>query len=106
LGEKHLITIDLIQEIMRNDGTTYLDISNMLMNGRAELAAIRGLIKQVRIIQLNIPRSTAVVAYEKYLNEHFTLPAEDFTEWQEWLPEPNTQSEQDYKTIIRENHVG
>nr|WP_125554209.1 hypothetical protein [Loigolactobacillus jiayinensis] len=101
-----MITIDLIQEITRNDGTTYFDISNMLMNGRAELAAIRGLIKQVRIIQLNIPHSTAVTAYEAYLNEHFKLPAEDFTQWQEWLPEPDTQSEKDYQTIIRENHVG
>ncbi|MFD0897009.1 hypothetical protein [Loigolactobacillus binensis] len=101
-----MITIDLIQEITRNDGTTYLDISNMMMNGRAELAAIRKMIKQVRIIQLNIPRSTAVVAYEQYLNQHFTMPAENFTTWEEWLPEVGTQSEAEYRTIIRENHVG
>ncbi len=101
-----LITIDLIQEITRIDGTTYFDISNMVMNGRAELAAIHGLIKQVRIIQLNIPRSTAVAAYEDYLNAHFTLPPENFTEWQEWLPEVGTQSETEYHTIIRENHIG
>lgn len=99
-------TIDLIQEITRNDGSTYIDISNMMMNGRAELAAIRGLIKQVRLIQLNIPHSTAVTAYEKYLNEHFTIPAEDFDQRQEWLPEKGTASEKNYQAIIHENHVG
>lgn len=66
--------LDLIQEITRNDGTSYMEIGNMLMNGRAELAAERGFIKQVRILQLNIPHSTHVAKYEQYINEHLRFP--------------------------------
>ena len=34
--------LDLIEEVTRNDGSKYYEISNMVQNGRAELAAIRG----------------------------------------------------------------
>ncbi|OLF69292.1 hypothetical protein ACX53_08750 [Loigolactobacillus backii] len=100
-----VINLDLIQEIMQNDGSTYLDISNMTMNGRAELAAIRGYIKEVRIIQLNIPHSTALATYEQYVNENFTIPPEKFTKWIPWLPNDET-SKAAYQTVISENHVG
>ena len=64
-------TFTLIEEITRLDGTKYMEISNMVQNGRAELAAERGFIKQVRILQLNIPHSPHVEAYEKYINENY-----------------------------------
>ena len=35
-------TLTLIEEITRNDGSRYFEISNIVQNGRAELAAIRG----------------------------------------------------------------
>lgn len=99
------ITLDLIQEITRLDGTTYYDIANMVMNGRAELAAINGLIKEVRIIKLNIPHSTAVSQYEDYVSAHYTMPPEKFDQWVEWLPHDDVSQKQ-YETIIKENHIG
>ncbi len=35
-------TFDLIQEITLNDGTRYNELGNVLMNGRAEKAALTG----------------------------------------------------------------
>ena len=46
---------DLIEEITRNDGSQYYEISNIDQNGFAELAANNGLIKSVRILVINIP---------------------------------------------------
>ena len=54
MARKSNETLTLIEEITRNDGSKYYEISNMVQNGRAELAAIRGMIKEVRIIQLNM----------------------------------------------------
>ena len=45
-------TLNLIEEITRNDGSKYYEVSDIAQNGRAELAAIRGFIKSVRILQL------------------------------------------------------
>lgn len=50
MAEKYQ-TFDIIEEITRLDGTTYYELANIFMNGRAELAANRGFIKQVRILQ-------------------------------------------------------
>ena len=71
-------TLNLIEEITRNDGSKYYEVSDIAQNGRAELAAIRGFIKSVRILQLNIPRSKNVIAYENYINENFEMPKEDY----------------------------
>ena len=35
-------TLNLIEEITRNDGSKYYEVSDIAQNGRAELAAIRG----------------------------------------------------------------
>ena len=43
-------TLNLIEEITRNDGSKYYEVSDIAQNGRAELAAIRGFIKSVRIL--------------------------------------------------------
>ncbi|KRL98089.1 hypothetical protein [Liquorilactobacillus satsumensis] len=96
-------TLTLIEEITRNDGTKYFEISNITQNGRAELAAQRGLIKEVRILQLNIPRSGSVIEYENYVNEHFEMPAENFTHFTEWDKTPQIQKV--VAQILRENHI-
>ncbi|KRM19224.1 hypothetical protein FC40_GL000388 [Ligilactobacillus hayakitensis DSM 18933 = JCM 14209] len=96
--------LTLIEEITRNDGSTYFEISNMVQNGRAELAAIRGMIKSVRIVQLNIPHSTNVIKYEKYINENFEMPQEQFDHYDEWVKTPEMQ--EIVNKILRENHVG
>ncbi|WP_220751045.1 hypothetical protein [Apilactobacillus xinyiensis] len=96
--------LDLIEEITLNDGTKYMEISNMVQNGRAELAAERGLIKQVRILQLNIPHSVHVANYEKYINENFEMPDENLTKFEVWKKTPAMQNE--VKMILNENHIG
>ena len=96
-------TLTLIEEITRNDGSRYFEISNMVQNGRAELAVIRGLIKEVRIIELNIPRSSSVIKYEKYINENFYMPAEDFTEFEEWTK--TDEMKEVVNNILRDNHI-
>ena len=96
-------TLTLIEEITLNNGESYYEISNMVQNGRAELAAVRGMIKQVRILQLNIPRSTNVIKYERYINENFTMPKEDLTHFERWKRTPEIQKVVD--AILRENHI-
>ena len=96
-------TLTLIEEITRNDGSRYFEIANMVQNGRAELAAVRGFIKQVRILQLNIPRSTNVIKYEQYVNENFEMPTEQMDHFEEWTKTPEAQKLVD--AILRENHI-
>ena len=47
--------LDLIEEITRNDGSKYFEISNIDQNGIAELAVDHGNIKNVRILQQKLP---------------------------------------------------
>lgn len=96
-------TLDLIEEITRNDGTKYYEIGNMVHNGRAELAAERNFIKQVRILKLNIPHSQNVIKYEKYINDNFEMQDEDMDHWEEWKKTP--EMEKLVKEIMAENHV-
>ncbi|GAY72741.1 hypothetical protein [Lentilactobacillus kosonis] len=96
--------LTLIEEITRNDDTKYIEISNMVQNGRAELAAERGFIKEVRILQLNIPHSTHVANYEKYINENFTMPDEKMDHFEEWTKTDEMQAE--IAAILKENHIG
>ncbi|UQS82485.1 hypothetical protein MOO45_02025 [Bombilactobacillus folatiphilus] len=97
-------TLDLIEQITRNDGSKYYEISNMFMNGRAELAAQRGMIQEVRILELNIPHSTAVQTYEDYVNQTYTFPDEDFDHWDEW-DKPAGKIQTAYEQILRANNV-
>ncbi len=96
--------LTLIEEITRNDGTKYIEISNMVQNGRAELAAERGFIKQVIILQLNIPHSTHVAKYEHYINENFEMPDENMDHFEEWKKTPEMKKE--IAMILKENHIG
>ncbi|WP_283678135.1 hypothetical protein [Lentilactobacillus sp. Marseille-Q4993] len=96
--------LTLIEEITRNDGTKYVEISNMVQNGRAELAAERGFIKEVRILQLNIPHSAHVAKYEKYINENFVMPDENMDHFEEWTKTDEMKNE--IAVILKENHIG
>ncbi|KRO17940.1 hypothetical protein [Lacticaseibacillus saniviri] len=98
-------TFDLIQEITRNDGTRYNELGNIMMNGVAESAALKHLIKSVRILQLNIPHSTAVNRYESYINETYTFPTVDLDAWEEWA-KPEGPIKQAYQEIMAQNHIG
>ncbi|USS88657.1 hypothetical protein [Fructilactobacillus cliffordii] len=104
MAQKSHETLTLIEEITRLDGSKYLEISNMVQNGRAELAAERNLIKQVRILQLNIPHSVHVINYENYINQHYTMPDENLQEFEEWKKTP--AMEQEVAQILKENHIG
>lgn len=97
-------TLTLIEQITRLDGTKYMEISNMVQNGRAELAAELGFIKEVRILQLNIPHSEHVINYENYINENFEMPDENMDHFEEWTKTPEMEKEVDM--ILKENHVG
>ncbi|SEM94729.1 hypothetical protein SAMN05216431_11527 [Ligilactobacillus sp. WC1T17] len=96
-------TLNLIEEITLNDGEKYYEVSDIAQNGRAELAAVRGYIQSVRILQLNIPRSKNVIAYEKYINENFVMPKEDFDHFERWQRTP--EMEKVVQKILRENHI-
>lgn len=96
--------LDLIEQITRLDGTKYMEISNMVQNGRAELAAERHFIKEVRILQLNIPHSLHVAKYEDYINQNFSMPDESMDHFEEWTKTPEMKKE--VKMILKENHIG
>ena len=96
-------TLDLIEEITRKDGTKYFEIGNMVHNGRAELAAERGFITQVRILKLNIPHSQNVIKYEKYINDHYMMQDESMDHWEEW--KKTSEMEKVVSDIMAENHV-
>lgn len=96
-------TLDMIEQITRNDGSQYYEIGNMVHNGRAELAADRGYIKEVRILKLNIPHSQTVQKYEDFINSHYQMQSEDLDHWEEWKRTP--AADQLVKEIMKENHI-
>ncbi|MBA1392580.1 hypothetical protein EQ500_01515 [Lactobacillus sp. XV13L] len=103
--------LDLIEEITRNDNSKYFEIANIDQNGIAELAVDRGLIKNVRILQLNIPRTRALVTYEEYVNQNYkleTLTNEDDwknPDWVEWK-KPKGKVLDAYNAILKSNQIG
>uniref|UniRef100_UPI0024B98994 hypothetical protein n=2 Tax=Lactobacillaceae TaxID=33958 RepID=UPI0024B98994 len=80
------------------------EIGNMVHNGRAELAAERGFIKEVRILQLNIPHSRNVAKYEDYINSHYKMQDESMDHWEEWKRTP--AMDKVVADILKENHIG
>ena len=97
-------TLTLIEKITRNDGSKYYEIGNMVQNGRAELAAERDFIKEVRILELNIPHSKNVIKYEHFINTHYKMQTEAMDHWEEWKRPP--EIEEVVQTILKENHIG
>ncbi|KRN27482.1 hypothetical protein IV38_GL002136 [Lactobacillus selangorensis] len=98
-------TFTLIQQIKRLDGSTYYELGNVMLNGRAELAANRGYITAVRILQLNIPHSRSVIIYEDYINDTYTMPTAQLDHWEEW-DKPEGKIRDAYHEILKENHIG
>lgn len=100
------VRFDLIEQITRNDGSKYYEISNVDQNGIAELAADRGYIKCVRILQLNIARTKALATYEDYINENYTLPTlTNLTKWVEWQ-KPAGKIRDAFNAILKANRIG
>lgn len=103
--------LDLIEEITRKDGSKYFEISNIDQNGFAELAASRGYIKKVKILQVNIARTKPLITYEKYINETYdlqTLLNEDDwknPKWVEW-EKPKGKVLDAYNMVLKSNHIG
>lgn len=108
---KNYQQLNLIEEVTRNDGSKYYEISNIDQNGIAELAADRGEIKRVRILQLNLPRTKALLTYEKYINDNYeleTLTNEDDwknPKWVEW-DKPKGKVQDAYQMILKANRIG
>ena len=104
-------TLDLIEEVTRNDGSKYYEISNIDQNGIAELAVNRGYIKQVKILQVNIARTKPLITYEKYINETYklqTLLSEDDwkdPKWVEW-EKPKGKVLDAYNMVLKSNRIG
>lgn len=96
--------LDLIEEITRLDGTKYIEIGNLTHNGRAESAAEKGLIKEVRILKLNIPHSKHVENYERLVNTSHQMPTWDMKVWDEW--DKDAQMDIEIAAILTENKVG
>ena len=102
---------DLIEEINRNDGSQYYEISNIDQNGFAELAVNNGLIKSVRILVINIPRTKALETYEQYINKayqlHTLMNEEDWEnpQWVEW-DKPKGPVRDAYEMVLKANKIG
>ena len=103
--------LDLIEEVTRNDGSRYYEISNIDQNGIAELAADHGLIKKVKILQLNIPRTKALKEKKKYINDTYDLQTltneSDWKnpKWVEW-DKPKGKILDAYNMILKANRIG
>lgn len=103
--------LNLIEEVTRNDGSKYYEISNVDQNGIAELAVDQGKIKRVRILQLNLARTKALEFYEKYINETYdleTLLNEDDwknPKWVEW-EKPKGKVLDAYNSVLKSNRIG
>ncbi|MGY3742986.1 hypothetical protein [Leuconostoc inhae] len=97
-------TFNLIEEITRNDNSIYFELGNITHNGRSEYAAEHGYIKSVRILKMNIARSSYVEKLENYINEHYQLLPLEYDGWEEWCrtPEMDTNMTQ----ILLENKLG
>lgn len=103
---KNYARLDLIEVIERNDGSKYYEISNVDQNGIAELAADRGYIKGVRILQLNIARTKALETYEKYINDTYELPTlTNLTKWTEWK-KPAGKIRDAFEAVLKANRIG
>ena len=101
---KKYISLNIIEEITRNDNTKYYELANVELNGRAELAVNRGFIKNVRIVSLNIPSSNSVKIYENYINKNYSIPDWNFDKWIEW-DKSNSKISNVFNKILHENHI-
>ncbi|MDF7637779.1 hypothetical protein PT274_05855 [Leuconostocaceae bacterium ESL0958] len=97
-------TFDLIQEITRNDSSRYYELGNIAENCRAEYAVAHGYLKEVRILKMNIPRSSHVEKVEAYLNENYEQDPLDYDGFTEW---PKSAAiEEEMAQILLDNKLG
>ncbi|WP_129045273.1 hypothetical protein [Companilactobacillus metriopterae] len=96
--------LDMIEQITLDDGTKYYEIANILMNGRAEKAVELGLIKEVKILKLNIPHSSAVSVYEEYINSNYTIPDWEMSEWVVY-DKPEGKIKDAFDSILKANKI-
>ncbi|MBS9335040.1 hypothetical protein LQZ24_05620 [Fructobacillus sp. M1-13] len=97
-------TFNLIEEITRNDGSIYYELGNVSENSRAEYAADHGFIKEVRILKMNVPRSSHLIKVEEYLNETYEeLPIET-DHFDEWVKPEEIQKEM--QQVLLDNKLG
>lgn len=102
--ERGFQAFDLIEEITLSNDEKYFEISNIFLNGIAEYALNKNMIKAVKIVKLNIFHSKDVEIYEKYINENCVIPDYDLTEWIKWdhgSEEINTV----YNRILKSNGI-
>ncbi|MBS9338791.1 hypothetical protein G6R29_04025 [Fructobacillus sp. M2-14] len=97
-------TFTLIEEITRNDGSVYYELGNVTENSRAEYAADHGFIKEVRILKMNVPRSSHLEKVEAYLNETYEELPIECDHFPEWKKTPEIQKEMDQ--ILLDNKLG
>ncbi|BDR56339.1 hypothetical protein [Xylocopilactobacillus apis] len=84
MTERGYQIFDLIEEITLLDGESYFEIANIFLNGIAEYAMGKNLIKAVRIAKLNVFHSKDVELYEKYINDRYEIPDYDLNNWEVW----------------------
>ena len=95
---------NLIEEITLLDGNKYFEIANIFLNGIAEYAFNKNLIKGVRIVKLNIFHSNEVELYEKYINQNEEIPDYNLSEWIVWKKD-NDEQRKIYENILRTNNI-
>lgn len=95
---------NLIEEITLLDGNKYFEIANIFLNGIAEYAFNKNLIKGVRIVKLNIFHSNEVELYEKYINQNEEIPDYNLSEWIVWKKD-NDEQRKIYENILRSNNI-
>lgn len=82
------LRLDVIEVITLNDNTEYYELANTDLNTFAEYAAENGMIKEVRILKINIPHSTRVERVESYYMGMFDMPTFEMKEWKVWDKTP------------------
>ena len=88
--------LDLIEEVTRNDGSKYFEISN---------------IDSVKILQVNIARTKPLITYEKYINDNYNLQTllneDDWRnpKWVEW-DKPKGKILDAYNMVLKANKIG
>lgn len=95
--------LDIIEEITLNDDTKYYELANVDLNTYAEYAAEHNLIKEVRILKINIPHSSRVERVERYVAAQYDMPTFNMKEWIVWQKPP--EIEEELRLALEDNNV-
>ncbi|MDR0899421.1 MAG: hypothetical protein LBM27_03620 [Lactobacillaceae bacterium] len=97
------LSLDIIEVITLNDGSSYYELANTELNTYAEYAAENGMIKEVKILKILIPHSTRVTAVENYYMGNVDMPTWEMTEWVPW-PKPQEINDQ-IMLVLEDNGI-